>query len=298
MHLNNKIIILAFNFSLACAFLFVVVHPDGSGKFQTLAASAADNDRLDIHPTDNAKQPLLPPDPSDSVKYYKPYYETGKIPQHNPVPEDDLGLEWQLPLRAEDTSYRKIRDIGGAYCPTMAGRKRGPWRSRYRGIHRGHDLGIPLGRLRGRKVPVHVVADGIYGGHRTYTRSDPLCLDCNALVVYHPSVKNDGKVYTSIYCHVKPVPDLKDGQKVRGGDIIGILADPQGAWIAHVHLEIYTRPVYSPKDSTKKKLCECRNNAECDLITRATNSIPRGCGIFEDDLYLIEPVLFIKKHLK
>jgi len=215
---------------------------------------------------------------------------------HDPAGAGDLGLEWQLPLRPDEVGALTVSDLGGAYCPTMEGRERGPWRGRYRRIHRGHDIGVNIKSLKGKKIPVHVVADGIYDGQKTYAHSKPLPLDCKPVVVYHPS-KNSGKeVYTSIYCHVDPRPQLKVGQRLKGGDIIGTLEDPKGAWSAHVHLEIYARAVYSSKDSTKRSRCGCKTDTLCDEITRRDKVIPRGCGIFEDDLYLLEPVLFIKKY--
>jgi hypothetical protein len=38
--------------------------------------------------------------------------------------------------------------------------------------------------------------------------------------------------------------------------------------------------------------------AACDAKTKDTGSIPRGCGVFEDDLYLLDAVLFIKARTK
>lgn len=235
--------------------------------------------------------------PHRSCNPYWSYYVKKEVPKHDPVEADDLGLTWQLPLRAEDSGFRRVRDIGGAYHPALKGRERGPWRNRYRGIHRGHDLGVPASKLRGRKFPVRAIADGIYDGHRTYTHSDPFCIDCSSLIVYHFAKNGSDKVYTSIYAHVEPIPGLKPGKRVKGGEIIGNLADPMGMWIAHVHLELYTRPVFSAKDTTRKRDCECKTNALCDEMTLKNSYIPRGCGIFEDDLYLLEPVLFINKHI-
>ena len=226
------------------------------------------------------------------------YYNTGKLPQHDPAVADDFGLEWQLPLQREKVGALKITDLGPAYCPTMTGRKRGPWRHRYKGIHRGHDLGVPIKRLKERKIKVQVVADGIYDGQRTHPHPKSLPKDCRPLVVYHSPPGGGDSVYTSVYCHVDPLPELKAGQQLKGGDVIGTLEDPEGSWNAHVHLEIYTRRAYSSKDSTKRTRCACRSDSSCDAKTKRDKSIPRGCGIFEDDLYLLEPVLFIKRNKK
>ena len=43
---------------------------------------------------------------------------------------------------------------------------------------------------------------------------------------------------------------------------------------------------------------DCSGREACDRLTRQKRAIPRGCGIFEDDLYLLEPVLFIRRQRK
>ena len=145
-----------------------------------------------------------------------------------------------------------------------------------------------------RKIPVHAVADGVYDGQRVYTHANPLPGDCSPLIVYHLSHNQDNKIYTSVYCHCEELPGLKPGTRVKAGDVIGTVEDPKGMWDAHVHLELYTRPVYSSKDSTKLSRCGCKGDADCDVKTRKNNyEIPRGCGIFEDDLYIMDAVLFI-----
>ena len=232
--------------------------------------------------------------PEPARNPYWAFYETASIPTHDPVPSDGMGLKWEMPLRTDELPGRKIVDLGGVFCPTMEGRVKGPWANRYRGIHRGHDIGTILNRLGDRKIPVHVIADGVYDGQRTYPNPEHQPLECKPLVVYHSSQIGGGKVYTSLYCHVDPLPGLKVGQKLNRGDIIGTIEDPKGAWNAHVHIEIYERKVYSSKDSTKRDRCGCLTDEKCDEQTRRDKEIPRGCGIFDDDLYLIEPVLFIQ----
>jgi murein DD-endopeptidase MepM/ murein hydrolase activator NlpD len=217
------------------------------------------------------------------------------MPVHDPADAPGLGLVWQLPLREAELGGERMKDLGGAYCPTMKGHENGGWKMRYRGMHRGHDLGISRSKLAGMKIPVHAIADGVYDGQRIYTVAEPLPKDCKPLVVYHFAADGSKGVYTSIYCHVDPAPELKAGQKLKSGDVIGTVEDPQGAWGAHVHLELYTQPVYSSKDSTKLSRCGCTSDVDCDLKTRAAGKIPRGCGIFNDDLFILEPVLFIKK---
>lgn len=222
------------------------------------------------------------------------FYDKNELPTHDPADAPGLGLTWQLPIREVELKGDKLRDLGGVFCPTLKGRKNGGWDHRYHGIHRGHDLGVWRKELGGRKIPVHVIADGVYDGQRTYTHATPLPKDCKPLVVYHSSAQDEDAQYTSIYCHVDPDPNLKVDQKLKGGQVIGTLEDPEGSWGAHVHLELYTRRVYSSKDSTKYGRCGCKNNSDCDQKTRAGGKIPRGCGIFEDDLYIMDPVLFIR----
>ena len=79
-----------------------------------------------------------------------------------------------------------------------------------------------------------------------------------------------------------------------GEDSVQPATQIEGKWGAHVHLEIYTRQVYSSKDSTKFSRCGCKNNSNCDAVVKNTGKIPRGCGLFEDDAYLVEPLEFIK----
>lgn len=237
-----------------------------------------------------------PATPENDRKPYSAFYEAGDLPAHSPSDADDLGLEWETPLRASELAGLKASDFGGVYCPTLEGRKRGGFKGRYRGIHRGHDIGVSSSRLGNKKIPVHVIADGVYDGQRTYTHADALPNDCKPLVVYHFNIKrNLVPPFTSIYCHVDPLPNLQPGQRLKKGDVIGHLEDPKGAWSAHVHLELYSRPVYSSKDSTKFDRCGCPSDSSCDNKTKTKNEIPRGCGIFEDDLYILEPVEFIKK---
>lgn len=240
-------------------------------------------------------KPSWYPSEEGSRKPFELYYQTGIIPSHSPYQSDDLGLKWELPLRSNEVPEGKIIDLGGAFCPTLIGHQNGGWRERYLGIHRGHDLGISRSRLKGRKIPVHVISDGIYDGQRTYNIDEHLTLECRPLVVYHLPNNSSNKIYTSIYCHVDPNPELKIGQKLKAGDIIGTLEYPKGGWNAHVHLELYTRPVYFSKDSTKRSRCGCSSDSDCDLKTKIRKAILRGCGIFEDDLYLLEPILFINK---
>lgn len=235
------------------------------------------------------------PSEESSRRPYQLYYQTGDIPSHSPDDADDLGLKWELPLRLNEVPGINIVDLGGVFCPTLTGRENGGWKERYLGIHRGHDLGVSTTILNGKKIPVHVIADGIYDGQRIYNVGKHLKLECRPLIVYHLPKNSSDKIYTSIYCHVDPSPELKVGQKLRAGDIIGTLEDPKGGWNAHVHLELYTRPVYFSKDSTKRVRCGCSSDSDCNYITRKQKAIPRGCGIFEDDLYLLEPVLFIKQ---
>jgi murein DD-endopeptidase MepM/ murein hydrolase activator NlpD len=234
-----------------------------------------------------------PATPESARKPCKEYYDSGQVPRHDPADVPDLGLKWQLPVRADDLMGQELKDLGGAYCPTLKGREDGGWSHRYRGIHRGHDLGVSRNELGGRMIPVRVIADGVYDGMRIYSHAEDLPKYRKALVVYHFATDGSGGVYTSIYCHVDPELDLKAGQRLKGGEIIGTLEDPDGLWDAHVHLELYTRPVYSSKDSTKHSLCGCQSDSDCDAKTRTNKRIPKGCGIFEDDLYLMEPVLFI-----
>ncbi|MFC1522864.1 M23 family metallopeptidase, partial [Elusimicrobiota bacterium] len=224
------------------------------------------------------------------------YFADGNLAAHDPAGATGLGLDWGFPIADDNLMGLEYRDLGGAYCPTLKGRERGSWSHRYNGIHRGHDLGVTKTRLLGRKVPVHAIADGIYDGQRIYTHAKAMSKDCKPLVVYHSSGEGGDEVYTSIYCHVDPLPDLKPGQKLHVGDIIGTLEDPEGSWGAHVHLALYSRPVYSSKDSTKFSRCGCKSNADCDAKVRQTGEIARGCGIFEDDLYLLESVKFIERH--
>lgn len=242
-----------------------------------------------------AKPPNWAATETNSRKPYAEYYDGAKIiPVHDTAAADNLGLKWQLPLRNAETGG-KFQDFGGVYAPTLKGRSSGGWGNRYKGIHRGHDIGISSSRLGKRKIPVHVVADGVFDGQRTYEHAKHLPKDCRPVVVYHPSQKNNDDVFTSVYCHIEALPELKPGTRVKAGDIIGTIEDPEGSWGAHVHLEIYSRPVYASKDSTKRDRCGCKSDAECDAQTRKSNAIPRGCGIFEDDLYLLEPMLFIKQ---
>lgn len=222
------------------------------------------------------------------------YEENKNIPIHDQTNLDDLGLKWDFPLKEEDLKGLKMIDLGGVFCPTLAGRTKGNFSDRYRGIHRGHDLGVPISKLGDRKIPVRVIADGIYDGQRIYEHAPALPLDCQPLMVYHFN-NNKSKVYTSLYCHVVPREGLVVGQSLKMGDIIGYLEDPKGGWSAHVHLELYTRPVYISKDSTKFSRCGCFSNTECDNKARKEKQIPRGCGIFEDDLYIVEPLQFIKE---
>jgi hypothetical protein len=226
------------------------------------------------------------------------YYQTGKVASHDPVNADDLGLTWQLPLQPYDINGAKIESFGRAYCPTMKGSENGVLAYRYNGMHRGHDLGVTINELGGIKIPVHVIADGVYDGQRINNFDEDASLECKPLVVYHFPKDDSRNIYTSIYCHVDPNPDLVVGQKLKAGDVLGTLEDPNGAWNAQFHLELYTRPVYSSKGSTKRISCNCSSDSECDATTKNEKAIPGGCGIFEDDLYLLEPVLFINNNKK
>jgi murein DD-endopeptidase MepM/ murein hydrolase activator NlpD len=236
-----------------------------------------------------------PATPESARKPYKEYYDSGQVPKHDPADAPDLGLKWHLPVQAEDLMGQEVKDLGGAYCPTLMGREHGGWSHRYRGIHRGHDIGVSRNELGGRMIPVRLIADGVYDGMRIYSHAEAPSKALKALVFYHFAADGSKRIYTSIYCHVDPELDLKAGQRLKGGEIIGTLEDPEGLWDAHVHLELYTRPVYSSKHSTKHSLCGCQSDSDCDDKTRSEKQIPKGCGIFEDDLYLMEPLLFIKQ---
>lgn len=222
------------------------------------------------------------------------YYKTGGIPQHEPVPDDNLGLEWDYPLQAEELFGHKMLDFGGAYCATLRGNESCPWNNRYRGIHRGADFGIETKNLGSKKIPVHLVADGIYDGMRKRSKGDMQFV--NGMVFYHFSRNGGEKVYTSIYCHTTPSRALIIGKEYKKGDAIGTIRDPKGLWNAHVHVEIYTRPVYIPKGSSKKSVCGCATDESCDAYVKRNKSISHGCGIFEDDLYLVDPLQFIPKY--
>jgi murein DD-endopeptidase MepM/ murein hydrolase activator NlpD len=226
------------------------------------------------------------------------YYAHKALKQHDPTAAPSLGLTWQLPVRAEEFAPDKLQDLGGVYVPTLKGRENGGWDMRYAGIHRGHDLGMSKSKLGGRKIPVHAVADGVYDGQRTYEHAGALAGDCKPMVVYHFASDGSDAVYTSIYCHVNPDPNLKVGQRVKGGDVIATVEDPNGLWGAHNHLELYTRPVYESKDSTKFDRCGCKSVADCDAKTAKAGQVPRGCGIFEDDEYILDGVMFIKAQTK
>ncbi len=232
-----------------------------------------------------------------SRKPFSIFYNSGSAPTHSPTDAHGLGLKWQLPLRQNDLGKYKINQNGYAYCPTMKGREKGSWSHRYRGIHRGHDFSISTKQLNGQKIPVRLIADGVYDGQRKYKHAKKFAKQCQPLVFYHFAKSPHKGTYTSIYCHADPSPNLQPGQKLKAGDIIAFIENPEGAWNAHVHLELYSRPVYSSKDTTKFKFCKCSGNNNCDTVTKNKHAISRGCGIFEDDAYILEPLLFIKRHM-
>lgn len=62
-----------------------------------------------------------------SRRPYDKFYQTGRVPTHDPIKADDLGLIWEFPLQPDDLQGNKITDLGGAFCPTMKGHKKGNW---------------------------------------------------------------------------------------------------------------------------------------------------------------------------
>lgn len=150
------------------------------------------------------------------------------------------------------------------FCPVKDARitSKFGWRNIGRGKewHQGVDLAGPK---PGVNVPVYACADGIVKA------CGPLSTYGNRVLLSHTI---NGKVWETNYAHLHTIK-VKNGQKVKQGEVIGIMGNTGGSFGVHLHLEIHNG-LYAPgqpnavdpmkyislSDNTSKKKDESENN--------------------------------------
>lgn len=115
-------------------------------------------------------------------------------------------------------------------CPVVKPRLTSPfgWRDIGRGKewHQGVDLASPIA---GTKVPVYASADGVV------KRAGVLSTYGNRVLLNH---NIGGKTYETNYAHLDKII-VKEGQRVKQGEQIGIMGNTGGSFGVHLHFEIH-----------------------------------------------------------
>lgn len=135
------------------------------------------------------------------------------------------------------TEVRAVNNANGFDYPVGAPNARGYYRAQRFGgpsWHLGEDWNGVGGGNSDYGDPVYAIADGrvsfaehVDGGWGNVVR------------VIHPvAAESDVE---AVYAHLSRV-DVRDGQRVRRGQVIGAIGDADGAYLAHLHFEIRTRP--------------------------------------------------------
>lgn len=103
-----------------------------------------------------------------------------------------------------------------------------------KGVHNGIDLGWNS-KHGGKNQPIYAVADG-----KVYSTKDKDKTGKswgNFVKIYHGKI-NGKKVYT-LYAHLKDGIKVKKGQKVKMGDLLGLMGTTGASKGNHLHYEYY-----------------------------------------------------------
>jgi len=126
--------------------------------------------------------------------------------------------------------------------PTKSGVVTFAYGRKYRtgGIHKGLDFSAPVG------TPVYACVAGtvVHAGRHVYKKGWGYSFGLHVIIDNVRFVDKSAGLWAS-YCHLSKV-NVKVGQKVKRGDVLGLSGNTGRSTGAHLHLEIQSGRTWSP----------------------------------------------------